>query len=82
MVLPDSYLDHDKPERMYAEAGLDAAGIVGQGVRGAGPGYRRPQGPGLSRTDPLYVPAVAQARHYFRTAHAILAPALPMGWVV
>src|SRR4051794_40913536 len=28
MVLPDSYLDHDKPERMYASAGLDAAGIV------------------------------------------------------
>ncbi|MBF9195433.1 1-deoxy-D-xylulose-5-phosphate synthase [Microvirga terrestris] len=28
MVLPDVYLDHDKPERMYAKAGLDAAGIV------------------------------------------------------
>ncbi|ALA18223.1 MULTISPECIES: 1-deoxy-D-xylulose-5-phosphate synthase [unclassified Chelatococcus] len=28
MVLPDSFIDHDKPERMYAEAGLDAAGIV------------------------------------------------------
>jgi 1-deoxy-D-xylulose-5-phosphate synthase len=28
MVLPDDYLDHDKPERMYAKAGLDAAGIV------------------------------------------------------
>ncbi|WP_112663217.1 1-deoxy-D-xylulose-5-phosphate synthase [Microvirga flavescens] len=28
MVLPDTYIDHDKPERMYAEAGLDAAGIV------------------------------------------------------
>lgn len=28
MVLPDVYLDHDKPERMYARAGLDAAGIV------------------------------------------------------
>jgi len=28
MVLPDSYLDHDKPERMYASAGLDASGIV------------------------------------------------------
>jgi 1-deoxy-D-xylulose-5-phosphate synthase len=28
MVLPDSYLDHDKPDRMYATAGLDAAGIV------------------------------------------------------
>jgi 1-deoxy-D-xylulose-5-phosphate synthase len=28
MVLPDVYLDHDKPERMYAKAGLNAAGIV------------------------------------------------------
>src|SRR5918997_119586 len=28
MVLPDIFLDHDRPERMYARAGLDAAGIV------------------------------------------------------
>jgi 1-deoxy-D-xylulose-5-phosphate synthase len=28
MILPDTYQDHDKPERMYAQAGLDAAGIV------------------------------------------------------
>ncbi|RFB75620.1 1-deoxy-D-xylulose-5-phosphate synthase, partial [Methylovirgula sp. 4M-Z18] len=28
MVLPDAYLDHDKPEAMYAKAGLDAKGIV------------------------------------------------------
>jgi 1-deoxy-D-xylulose-5-phosphate synthase len=28
MVLPDLYLDHDKPDRMYAAAGLDAPGIV------------------------------------------------------
>ncbi len=28
MILPDLYLDQDKPERMYAQAGLDAAGIV------------------------------------------------------
>ena len=28
MVLPDIYQDQDKPERMYASAGLDAAGIV------------------------------------------------------
>jgi 1-deoxy-D-xylulose-5-phosphate synthase len=28
MVLPDIYQDQDKPERMYAAAGLDAAGIV------------------------------------------------------
>jgi 1-deoxy-D-xylulose-5-phosphate synthase len=28
MVLPDIFIDHDKPERMYHQAGLDAAGIV------------------------------------------------------
>jgi 1-deoxy-D-xylulose-5-phosphate synthase len=28
MVLPDVFLDHDKPERMYAAAGLDQHGIV------------------------------------------------------
>jgi 1-deoxy-D-xylulose-5-phosphate synthase len=28
MVLPDVYLDQDKPDRMYAQAGLDARGIV------------------------------------------------------
>ncbi|AWM87808.1 1-deoxy-D-xylulose-5-phosphate synthase [Microvirga sp. 17 mud 1-3] len=28
LVLPDTYIDHDKPEHMYAKAGLDAAGIV------------------------------------------------------
>ena len=28
MVLPDTFIDHDKPEKMYALAGLDAAGIV------------------------------------------------------
>jgi 1-deoxy-D-xylulose-5-phosphate synthase len=28
MVLPDAYQDHDKPEAMYAAAGLDARGIV------------------------------------------------------
>jgi 1-deoxy-D-xylulose-5-phosphate synthase len=28
MTLPDVFIDHDKPEVMYANAGLDAAGIV------------------------------------------------------
>ncbi len=28
MVLPDAWIDHDKPERMYARAGLDARAIV------------------------------------------------------
>jgi 1-deoxy-D-xylulose-5-phosphate synthase len=28
IVLPDEYTDHDKPDRMYAKAGLDSNGIV------------------------------------------------------
>ncbi|ACK49688.1 deoxyxylulose-5-phosphate synthase [Methylocella silvestris BL2] len=28
MVLPDLFLDHDKPEKLYAQAGLDAKAIV------------------------------------------------------
>ena len=28
LVLPDTFIDHDKPEKMYAQAGLDAKGIV------------------------------------------------------
>jgi 1-deoxy-D-xylulose-5-phosphate synthase len=28
LVLPDRFIDHDKPETMYASAGLDAAGLV------------------------------------------------------
>jgi len=28
LVLPDEFTDHGKPEKMYARAGLDAAGIV------------------------------------------------------
>jgi len=28
MTLPDTFIDHDKPDVMYAQAGLDAAGIV------------------------------------------------------
>ena len=28
MVLPDEFLDHDKPDKLYARAGLDAAAIV------------------------------------------------------
>ena len=28
MVLPDTFIDQEKPEKMYAQAGLDAAGIV------------------------------------------------------
>ncbi|MCE4225796.1 1-deoxy-D-xylulose-5-phosphate synthase, partial [Methylobacterium sp. C25] len=36
MTLPDSFQDHDKPEKMYAEAGLDAEGIIAT-VKGALP---------------------------------------------
>jgi 1-deoxy-D-xylulose-5-phosphate synthase len=28
LVLPDAFADHAKPEKMYADAGLDSAGIV------------------------------------------------------
>ena len=34
IVLPDMFIDHDKPERMYERAGLNASGIV-QTVMGA-----------------------------------------------
>ncbi len=36
MVLPDVFLDHDKPERMYAQAGLDAKGIVATALNALG----------------------------------------------
>ena len=36
MTLPDRFLDHDKPERMYALAGLDAKGIVARAVAALG----------------------------------------------
>jgi 1-deoxy-D-xylulose-5-phosphate synthase len=28
MVLPDAFIDHDNPDKMYAQAGLDAKAIV------------------------------------------------------
>lgn len=36
MVLPDRFIDHDTPARMYAEAGLDAAGIVAKALKALG----------------------------------------------
>ncbi len=48
LVLPDVYLDHDKPERMYAAAGLDAKAIVAKALDAIGhrvdakPAPRRP----------------------------------------
>ncbi|MBX9760630.1 MAG: 1-deoxy-D-xylulose-5-phosphate synthase [Beijerinckiaceae bacterium] len=38
MILPDSYLEQDKPERMYAQAGLDAKGIVTKALEALGRG--------------------------------------------
>jgi 1-deoxy-D-xylulose-5-phosphate synthase len=48
LVLPDAYLDHDTPERMYATAGLDAAGIVAKVFETLGSARDRKQGAGLS----------------------------------
>jgi 1-deoxy-D-xylulose-5-phosphate synthase len=36
MTLPDVFQEHDKPERMYAAAGLDAKGIVAQALAALG----------------------------------------------
>jgi 1-deoxy-D-xylulose-5-phosphate synthase len=36
MVLPDLFLDHDKPELLYARAGLDAKGIVAKAFEALG----------------------------------------------
>ena len=36
LVLPDVFQDQDKPEAMYAEAGLDADGIVAAALRALG----------------------------------------------
>jgi 1-deoxy-D-xylulose-5-phosphate synthase len=36
MVLPDVFIEHDKPEKMYATAGLDAQGIVAAALAALG----------------------------------------------
>ena len=36
MTLPDKFQDHDKPERMYVAAGLDAKGIVAKAITALG----------------------------------------------
>src|SRR4051794_23494355 len=38
LTLPDRFLDHDKPERLYAQAGLDAAAIVAKVFEALGSG--------------------------------------------
>jgi 1-deoxy-D-xylulose-5-phosphate synthase len=42
MTLPDKFQDHDKPERMYAAAGLDAKGIVAKAIAALGGIEQRP----------------------------------------
>jgi 1-deoxy-D-xylulose-5-phosphate synthase len=36
MTLPDIFMDHDSPERMYEKAGLDAKGIVAKVLQALG----------------------------------------------
>jgi 1-deoxy-D-xylulose-5-phosphate synthase len=38
LTLPDVFQDHDKPEAMYAQAGLDAAGIAASAFTALGAG--------------------------------------------
>ena len=37
LTLPDRYQDQDKPEKLYAQAGLDAAGILARALQALGP---------------------------------------------
>ena len=43
MVLPDVFIDHDKPERMYELAGLGSAGIVSQALAALGRDKLKPE---------------------------------------
>ena len=38
MTLPDIFQDQDTPEKMYAQAGLDADGIVAMALKALGRG--------------------------------------------
>jgi 1-deoxy-D-xylulose-5-phosphate synthase len=44
LVLPDVFLDQDEPDRMYARAGLDAAGITAAVIDALGTGWARGRG--------------------------------------
>ena len=59
MVLPDTFIDHDKPEKMYAQAGLDAKGIVAKVQDALGMGAAAEARPAAKRTPPRAVPKVA-----------------------
>jgi 1-deoxy-D-xylulose-5-phosphate synthase len=52
MILPDIFIDHDKPDVMYAKAGLDAAGIVAQAFNALGASTKRPQVAWIQRSVP------------------------------
>ena len=41
MMLPDVFIDHDSPAAMYAQAGLDAKGIVAKVFEALGKDIRR-----------------------------------------
>ena len=41
MTLPDRFQDHDKPERLYAAAGLDAKAIVAKALAALRGGRRK-----------------------------------------
>jgi 1-deoxy-D-xylulose-5-phosphate synthase len=40
LALPDMFQDQDKPDRLYAAAGLDAKGIVEEAIAALGPGVK------------------------------------------
>ena len=40
MVLPDTFIDQDSPAAMYAQAGLDAKGIVAKAFEALGQNLR------------------------------------------
>ena len=44
MVMPDHFYEHDKPEKLYVNAGLDAKGHRQEGARHAGAGRGRRAG--------------------------------------
>jgi 1-deoxy-D-xylulose-5-phosphate synthase len=45
LVFPDVFLDHDRPETMYAKAGLDSAGIIAKALDALGRDPRRARKP-------------------------------------
>ncbi len=66
MTLPDKFQDHDKPDRMYAAAGLDAKGIVAKAIAALGDVER-------TRLEPLRVSQSSPARRRGAAAQAAAA---------